>query len=124
MRSIRHMLFFLNILTIHQDALSLYTLECARGRGSEPESVPWGFLPLLTPPAGKRGRDSWSASGYRHQRLLPSQGHLSHICVVSSQRVTRRVYFSSLGPCFTSPHVFYYFVPALYNYHVEILKCI
>lgn len=117
------MLFFLNILTIHQDALSLCTLACMRGGSSEPALVPLGFLPWLTPPAGKQSRDAGSGSRYPLQRLLPSQGHQSHWPHVLSAG-DPVAFFFLLGPCFTSPQAFYSFIPALCNYHVEILKCI
>ena len=50
MQSICHMLFFPNILTVHQNALNQYTQVCAHNRGSELELVQLGGLPLLQPP--------------------------------------------------------------------------
>ena len=53
MQSICHMLFFPNILTVHQNALNQYTQVCAHNRGSELELVQLGGLPLLTHPVRK-----------------------------------------------------------------------
>lgn len=69
MRSMCHMLFFPNILTIHQDALSLYTLSCAHSKHSEPELVPLGFLPLLTPPGRKK-----ELGLLEHEQGIPTKG--------------------------------------------------
>ena len=53
MQSICHMLFFPNILTVHQNTLNQYTQVCAHNRGSELELVQLGGLPLLTHPVRK-----------------------------------------------------------------------
>lgn len=109
MQSLCHMLFFPNILTIHQDTLNLYTQECAHSRDPEPELVQLGFLPLLTHPGGNRAWTLECVSRYPHVYVSTesfdlSQGHLCHIRILSPLQVTQLLgCFSTHETSFTSP---------------------